>query len=235
MSFTGCFLRSRAFQRHSSQIPSDSRVDEESTDDLPATIPRSGDSEVDSEFDRALAESLGRISIVLKVVPAFTYFDGRESDDGAFAVPRLLYPNTNGTVYFNLALLRKLRKDMETLHLAATAICAHEVAHILQFSHDRLDTQLTDGQPTVKRAELQADYLAGYVAGSVRRERPSYSAANIALALFNIGDTDVTKKQHHGTREERRGAVEEGYFAAYRYQLPLQAAVKESTDYVRRL
>ena len=114
------------------------------------------------------------------------------------------------------------------------AVCAHEFGHILQFKHG-LIRKVNEGQPTVKRSELQADYFAGYFAGLRKRERPEYPAAVVAVTQFSVGDHGVTNKNHHGTPKERGAAVVRGFEAAFRQNKNLSEAIQESTAYVMSL
>jgi hypothetical protein len=219
----GCFAHSRRIRAPGT--PSDEE------DDLPAPISGSGD----QDFDSALMDMLEKTSRILDVLPAFRYYDDkRDAPPGnAQAHPRRL--GKDGTVYFGLHMLQTLRQEFgEHLLIAATAIGAHEFGHILQFKH-RLGEKVRRGERSDRRTELQADFLAGYVAGKFERNQLRFPSELVALAIFKIGDLDVSSKHHHGTHQERRRAVEEGYIAGNRSALPLPDVIEQSTDYVLRL
>jgi predicted metalloprotease len=87
-------------------------------------------------------------------------------------------------------------------------------------------------QTTVKRSELQADYFAGYFAGLRKLKKPSYPAAVVAGAQYNMGDTNFNSETHHGTPKERGAAVVRGFEASFYQNKTLNDAIQESTAYV---
>jgi predicted metalloprotease len=113
---------------------------------------------------------LERTSRILDVLPAFRYYDDRRFAPSGDAQAVEFPSGTDGTVYFGLHLLQKLRQQFgKDVLIAATAIGAHEFAHILQFKHGLVE-KVMHGERSVRRLELQADFLAGYVAGKFRKE-----------------------------------------------------------------
>jgi predicted metalloprotease len=93
---------------------------------------------------------------------------------------------------------------------AVAYVLAHEYAHNLQQELGVFDNRVT---ASAKPYELQADCLAGTWANSVYEQghlEPGdrEEATNAALA---VGDFDVGNAQHHGTPEERRGALLTGF------------------------
>ena len=180
-------------------------------------------------------DMLERTSRILNVLPAFRYYDDWRYAPSGNAEAIQFPSGTDGTVYFGLHLLQTLRQEFgKDVLIGATAISAHEFAHILQFKHGLVE-KVTRGERTVRRQELQADFLAGYVAGKFERNRLTFPSELVALAIFKIGDLEVSSKEHHGTHQQRRRAVEEGYIAGNRFALPLPDVIEQSTDYVLRL
>jgi hypothetical protein len=169
------------------------------------SIPKSGD----RDFDRALAETLLRISDCLNVTPSFAYYDDYDSPN-AFALREKRVAGTDGTVLFGQRLLKKLLASPEAGDAAIVGICAHEFGHVLQWKVGVYDI-LNEGQPTVKRVELHADFLAGYFAGVRRLQQSTFNAAVIALTQSNAGDNMLKHPKHHGTPEERGQAIVKGY------------------------
>ena len=93
---------------------------------------------------------------------------------------------------------------------AVAYVLAHEYAHNLQHELGIFDNTVSR---SARPFELQADCLAGTWAYSVYEEgalQPGdiEEAAQTALA---VGDFDVGNEQHHGTPEERRAALLEGF------------------------
>jgi hypothetical protein len=168
-------------------------------------IPRSGD----KDFDYALAQTLAKISTAFDVLPGFAYYDDYDGKN-AYATPTARLSRADGTVLFGQGMLTELRASPDHPEIAVTAVCAHEFGHILQYKNNLMD-QLRNGQPTVKRVELQADFFAGYFAGIRKKERASFAAAVVAATQARFGDTAFNDQGHHGTNEERGAAVVEGF------------------------
>jgi len=192
-------------------------------------IPRSGD----KDFDLALAQTLSLISDVLQVTPGFAYYDDYDGLN-AYATPRARLNGANGTVLFGQGMLAMLRGGQENPDVSVAAVCAHEFGHILQFRHGLTD-QLQSGQSTTKRAELQADFFAGYFAGVRKHQKPSFPAAVFAMTFYNFGDTDFSKPSHHGTSDERASALSHGFQSAFNDKRSLSEAIDISMRYVMAL
>lgn len=184
----------------------------------------------DKDFDYALAQTLNRISDCLNVTPAFAYYDDSDAP-AAFATDRKRVAGTDGTVLFGRRYLKELLARPEAPDAAVVAVCAHEFGHILQFKL-KLDKLLLDGQTTVKRLELHADFLAGYFAGVRKWEKPSFNAAVVAMTQFKFGDPLVNDKDHHGTPEERGQAIVKGYQIGHDDRKPLLDAIPIGMKYV---
>lgn len=161
------------------------------------------------DFDYALAHTLVKISNSFNVLPGFAYYDDTEGKN-AYATPAVRLKNADGTVLFGQKLLDEIFRTKQEPDVVVASVCAHEFGHILQFKHG-LDKIVLKNQPTVKRAELQADFLAGYFAGIRKKERPSFPAAVFAMTQYEFGDPHVSQEGHHGTQEERGKAVSEGF------------------------
>jgi predicted metalloprotease len=140
----------------------------------------------------------------------------------------------DGTVIFGQRLLARLMRQTEAPDACVAAVCAHEFGHILQYKTG-LAQVLRAGQPTVKRLELHADYMAGYFAGSRKRARQSYPAAVFAMTQFTFGDNMVNSPNHHGTADERAAAVVQGFESSFRRHLPIGEAIDYGVRYVQRI
>jgi hypothetical protein len=186
----------------------------------------------DRDFDRALATTLAQISDTFSVAPSFAYYDDEKPN--AYATSDVRSYGQDGTVLFGLNLRRQLMAANEAPEVAVACVCAHEFGHILQYKL-KLDEKLKQGQPTVKRVELQADFFAGYYAGLRRRARPSFPAAVFAMTQYNMGDAWVDQPEHHGTKQERGDAIQRGYDAAYRENKNLSEAIESSMAYFSTL
>lgn len=199
-------------------------------------------------FDRALAEALLHISKTFDVLPTFGFIQGGNYAN-ALATPAPYLPEDgdaplptrkHGTVLFGDGMLAFMEQNgTENPVAAALAICAHEFGHIVQYNY-QVDGRfvidiLNEGQPTVRRGELHADFLTGYYVGVAKRRNPDTPAASIARAAHSIGDWNVDSKGHHGTPEERGAAVYEGYRHSFEMQKPFKQALVDGLVYLEAL
>lgn len=189
-------------------------------------IPGSGD----KEFDFALAQTLFRLSEVFGVVPSFAYYDDYDGPN-AWATSRKKMENPDGTVLFGLRYLRGALAQREAPDIWVTSVCAHEFGHIVQYK--RGIGNLNNGQTTVKRSELHADFLAGFYAGRVKLQRPAYPAAVFAAQHYAAGNYNYQHPSFHGTPDERANAVVRGFEAAYRSRQSLNEAIQTGIKYVQ--
>jgi predicted metalloprotease len=166
----------------------------------------------------------------LNVTPSFAYYDDYDGPN-AFASAKKRVAGTDGMVLFGQRFLKKLMASPEAPDATVAGVCAHEFGHILQYKLG-LDKDLSEGQPTVKRVELNADFFAGYFAGVRKRESPKFNAAVIALTQFNSGDNMVKNPAHHGTPAERGKAIVKGYQTGHDDRKPLLDAIKIGVEYV---
>lgn len=185
----------------------------------------------DSSFDLALALALTRISSVFSVKPGFAYYDDSDGEN-AFASPEVRMDRSDGTVLFGRQMLHK-QLAVEDGDAAVMAICAHEFGHIVQYKKKLMDT-LNKGQPTVKRCELHADYLAGYFAAYRKHEKPAFPAVKFAVVAHQIGDFS-TAPEHHGTPTERANAISKGFSSFKDDGLGFDDAVSAGVEYVKSL
>ncbi|HLV95613.1 MAG TPA: hypothetical protein VKS44_10520 [Candidatus Acidoferrales bacterium] len=218
----GCWLEPDELSEF---VDSDASITADFTGNAPI-IPKSGD----PMFDLALAQTLTKISEIFDVLPGFGFFDDYEGPN-AFASPDVRMHKTDGTVLFGTNLLRKVRSVQEAPEVAVAAVCAHEFGHTLQ-SKRRLRDQLLAGQPTVKRLELHADFMAGVFAGFRKKEKPSYPAAVFAVTQHSFGDVMFGSFQHHGTPDERANAIIEGFNTVKLKNLNIDQAALAGVNYV---
>ena len=184
--------------------------------------PNSGD----PKLDRALAQSLARLSRTWNVLPGFAYF--REpKENNALATERPLLERSDGTVLLGLGMLAELLQLREHRDAAIVSVCAHEFAHVVQFKTG-LIKKLAPDKTQPFRAEQHADYLAGFYAGLRRLEYPDYPAVVFATTQRRYGGT---ARGTHGTARERGEAVEEGFKAAYQRRVSPQDGVIEGFNF----
>jgi hypothetical protein len=184
----------------------------------------------DREFDYALAQTLSRLSDTFRILPGFAYYNDFDGPN-AYATRFARMARADGTVLFGQRYLKKMLARPEHPDVAVTAVCAHEFGHILQYKL-RLRPIILAGQATVKRLELNADYLAGYYAGALKLKTSNYPAEVFATQKYSAGDRNVNSVQHHGTPEERAAAIVRGFEVAYRERRNLSDAVQIGVNYV---
>jgi hypothetical protein len=180
-----------------------------------------------NDFDYALAQTLSKLSDVFGVLPGFAYYNVNSYN--ALATSRRLASNIDGTILFGRDLLFTLLAKLENPDAAVAAVCAHEFGHIVQFKNG---LALTRNQPTVKRAELHADFLAGFYAGQRKLERSDFPAAVFAATQEQMGDYAFTDRNHHGRPNERAAAIVRGFEVAYRERRSLADAIQIGVNFV---
>ncbi|PZP69449.1 metalloprotease [Methylorubrum populi] len=168
--------------------------------------PRSGN----AQLDRALAQTLAKLSKTFDVLPGFAYYrdNGRPN---ALATPEVRLQRTDGTVLFGLEMLQMLLQRPEHPDASIVAVCAHEFGHIVGYK-TRLIEKLAPNRRDPFRAEQHADYIAGFFAGMRKLERSDFPAIVFATTQQSFGGT---LRGSHGTGQERGEAVLEGFKAAY--------------------
>lgn len=187
----------------------------------------------DSNFDYALAQTLGILVEMFNVLPGFAYFDEESEDQAnAYATSAVRLGRDDGSVFFGKHLLAKILRDHPAS--AVAGVCAHEFAHILQYKLN-LIPKFEDGQPNGRRTELHADVLAGYFAGVRSKDNSAFNAAEVALVFHNLGDTNFGDEDHHGTYQQRSDAVRAGYYMSYRDGRSFSDAMQLSINYVMSL
>jgi hypothetical protein len=184
-------------------------------------------------FDYALAHTLSQLTDMFGVLPGFTFFDD-DKGANAYATPVTRLKRADGTVLFGKRYFDRAMKEPESPEVHVLATCAHEFGHIAQNKY-KLRPRLTAGQPTVKRLELHADFLAGYFAGARKLQKPGFPAAVVAADRFAHGDFGTTAKDHHGTPGERAAACVRGFETAYRERRSFGDALGIGVNYVERL
>lgn len=184
------------------------------------------------DFDYALARTLSRLTDLYGVLPGFSFFDDYDGEN-AYATTATKLHRADGTVLFGKRYFLHAMEVPENPELGVVATCAHEFGHIVQYKN-RLQKRLTDGQPTLKRLELNADFFSGFFAGARKLERPEFPAAVFAANRYSHGDF-ATNTTHHGTPDERAAAVVRGFETAYRERRSFAEAIGISLNYVERL
>jgi hypothetical protein len=185
----------------------------------------------DREFDYALAQTLSGLTDAFDVLPGFAYYDDHAAEN-AYATTARRMGHADGTVLFGRHFLHTLLAQPADADVAVAAICAHEFGHIAQFKYGLVDALLS-GARTIKRAELHADFLAGYYAGLRKRQRPNYPVVQFAAGLSNLKSGNAGALAH-GSARERASAIALGFQTSYRDRRSFAEAVRIGLDHVRR-
>jgi hypothetical protein len=184
-----------------------------------------------------LDNALQKLARVFALAPGFWLIDDSEAPN-ALALPpeaaasaKLYTPGTPGTVLLGRTLFSNAL-TLDASGIAVIQICAHEFGHIAQFN-SRSYLKILDDQPTVKRVELDADYLSGYYLGVLKKVHPEASFFNTGVQVFQSGDTLYTNPTHHGTPDERIAAAETGFrLSCCEKMVSFQTAFDEGVRYV---
>ena len=161
------------------------------------------------DLDVALGVALNEMSDIFQVSPGFIFWDDADSDN-AFALPQTEMAGTSGTVLIGRAMLRRELTRSTDGDMAILAICAHEFGHIVQYSY-AAQARLLNGETTVRRVELHADFLSGFYLGRRPFDYRDGQLLGIVAAFSALGDNNLTDPQHHGTPDERLGALDAGF------------------------
>lgn len=183
------------------------------------------------DIDRALDKGLVRLSQTFGIDPVFGFFE--DEDPNAFAVPESNDISRTGTVLFGKQLFVQLQQA-DSSGVSVLGVCAHEFAHIWQFQSGLYKTIRGDG-PTVKRLELNADFLAGYYLGLRKSAVPSASLWIFGQKLWGLGDMNVNDRDHHGTPDERTAAAEAGFKLSFIQKQDVSTAFRVGMEYVSTL
>jgi hypothetical protein len=180
-------------------------------------------------LDRALIAELRKIVTIIPVNPGFQYVE--EKSPNAFAIKKSLIPNTEGTVFIGLKLIESLMKQ-EGGGIPLAGVCAHECAHIYQFSSGIYD-RLAKADSGLILVEMHADFLAGYYMAK-RNDVTIENVKRFMMLFIQFGNYDYGNPKYHGPPGLRSAAMEGGYRSAER-GIGFRDAAIEGEAYVRQL
>lgn len=149
----------------------------------------------------------------------------------------------SGVVLLGQAMSDRLAKQEGKEHFAPLAgALAHELAHLYQFRLGPAGDAQTwwqllleaDGNRTRRRAELHADFLAGWCLGrgGYTDEAGIDHAAN---RMYAQGDTEGNDPNHHGTPHQRYAALLRGFFVGRNNQVDVAAAARAGRLFVNAI
>lgn len=176
------------------------------------------------QIDQVTIRELQFMNTRFLVYPVLFFYDG----DNAMATRKRYSPNgPDGTVAFGYQLFNSLLIRDGGIGAAIPIVIAHEFGHIAQFKYGGFHNVSN------LRKELFADYLAGaYLAvrGGLN--------VNVVLEAFeDMGDTEFGSADHHGTPEQRRDALLEGYHDVFTYgsSYTMSTAISMGKEYVNNI
>jgi hypothetical protein len=182
-------------------------------------------------FERECIQHTELLKKTFGVRPGFTYY---EDEENALATryPYFGEKGPDGTVMLGINLVRTCKSQKLTFQIAPPSqipdfgfieavIVAHEFGHILQFKNGLPD----ENGPW--QMEPHADFMAGWFFAQMSTKPefqyawtqiialwyPGVDTYIAASTLFNLGDTDFTDSDHHGTPEFRARMFRVGYEA----------------------
>jgi predicted metalloprotease len=175
-------------------------------------------------IDQVTIQELLFMNTRFLVYPVLFFYDG----DNAMATRKIYSPKgPDGTVAFGHQLFNSLLIRDGGFGAAIPIVIAHEFGHIVQFKYGGFKNVSN------MRKELFADYLAGaYLA--IRGGLD----VNVVLEAFeDMGDTEFGSVDHHGSPEQRRDALLEGYNHVFLYgsTFTLSAAIRLGKEYVNSI
>lgn len=200
--------------------------------ELPDLVKQRSRTTGSQKLNKQLDAALQRIARTFNVWPQVGFYDDGKHPN-AIAIwfeehGKRTYAVVFGKNYFT----KLLTYDPSGITFLQTA--AHEFAHVWMYQSGELDQLLKD-QPTVKRAELHADFLAGYYLGLRKRDNPQASFRSAGMKRWESGDTYFENQNHHGTPKQRLAAAEDGFRMAYIEGAKPAAAFAAATRFVKEL
>lgn len=198
---------------------------------LPALVDGSTRTTGDLELNRRLDQALQRLASTFGVWPQVGFYDDGDQPN-ALAISYAKAGRPHYAVVFGKTYFRQMfAYDPSGITFLQTA--AHEFAHIWMYKSGGLDA-LLEGHPTVKRAELHADYLSVYYLGLRKRNNPGASFRSAGLKRWESGDRFHQDPHHHGTPRQRLEAAEAGFILGFKDGVEPAAAFKAATAFVQR-
>lgn len=220
----GCSLIGSQFGLLDPAKISQSEQAQSDNDPFKSPVHSTGDREKDLAYDRALK----RLSDAFGVRPSFAFYDDRDFQN-AWASPRKLAPETQGTVVFGKRLFDTLM-SVDPSGVSVLQVSAHEFGHITQYVSGTYDI-LRAGQPNSKHVELHADFLSGFYLGLLKIAHANASLWWAGQKIFEFGDFAFKDPTHHGTPQERVEAAEAGFRLSYFEKKDFAAANQAGIEY----
>jgi hypothetical protein len=191
------------------------------------------DSSGDTATGHFLGVALRRLALTFDVRPGFGFYDDRRAPN-AFATPRSVFPDSNGTVLMGQLLFSQFIRQSNDDGMTIIAICAHEFGHIHQLTRGYYDP-LRALDVTDRPIELHADFLAGYFLAQRKKDHSDLELGQVGEAFYKMGDTNFNNPKHHGTSDERIAAITGGYQFGRGSSVDIEAAAKAGFETVRRM
>ncbi|MEM6496569.1 MAG: hypothetical protein AAF709_07575 [Pseudomonadota bacterium] len=222
---TGCVVRGQDAARALGSGILGSTLEE-----LPDLVKQRSRTTGNNNLNKQLDAALQRIARTFKVWPQVGFYDDGDNPN-AIAIwyeenGKRTYAVVFGKNYFT----KLLTYDPSGITFLQTA--AHEFAHVWMYQSGQLDA-LLEGQPTVKRAELHADFLAGYYLGLRKRDNPKASFRSAGMKRWESGDTYFEHQHHHGTPKQRLAAAEKGFRMGFLQGAKPSVAFNAATRFVK--
>lgn len=141
---------------------------------------------------------------------------------------------TWGSILFGRSLFLDQFSRYKDNGISVLAIIAHEFAHIRQYRTNIID-QLLQGETSVRRVELHADFLSGWYLGMRKQADASISLWASGDTFRRIGDYEYNNSSHHGTPEQRIAASQAGFDSVADKVIDIAGASNAGRSYVNKL
>jgi hypothetical protein len=166
-----------------------------------------------TDIDRELGRAIKITADILRVNPAFSFFepdrfvgDSEAEWMNAFADGNTYVPGTTGTVAFGMTNFRSELFGYDESGTSVMTIIAHEFGHIVQVTRGYIGA-IDYGVPC--GVEINADFLAGYYLGIRARTVSSLRFERAEDWFVRAGNPRPDRR--HGNSDERVRAGRAGY------------------------
>lgn len=224
---TGCVVRGKDAARALG-----SGILGSSLNELPDVVKQRSRTTGNQNLNKQLDAALQRIAQTFNVWPQVGFYDDGKHPNAIAIWYEEAGERTYAVVFGKNYFTKLLTYDPSGITFLQTA--AHEFAHVWMYKTGQLDS-LLENQPTVKRAELHADYLAGYYLGLRKRDNPQASFRSAGMKRWESGDTYFDNQHHHGTPKQRLAAAEEGFRMGYLVGAKPDVALEAATRFVKTI
>jgi predicted metalloprotease len=186
-------------------------------------------------LDKALISELRKQAKLFQLVPAFFVFTDHVKN--AFATPYKFpdYPRSDGSILYGVDMMMDQLDTGYWGGAVVAGVLAHEYGHIYQYMSG-MHKMLRKMHKTVKYVELHADFQSGYYIGQKYVDSgENVDVRAVASSTYDLGDTQYTNPQHHGTPVERTFALKAGFELHNKHRnMPIDKVAQEGVEFIQK-